>query len=107
MTTLQRAVDCTKRQALDYATIVDREVIELFTSVGNKNERVVKIKKKSICEAARMDEALVIILTQFDNESLANMLPLQKVNKLQISNPMFRDILAETQYYGYEQYVLF
>ncbi|KAK3764043.1 hypothetical protein RRG08_046512 [Elysia crispata] len=25
MTTLQRAVDCTKRQALDYATIVDRE----------------------------------------------------------------------------------
>ena len=28
--TLQRAVDCNKRQALDYATIVDREVISVY-----------------------------------------------------------------------------
>ena len=32
--TLQRAVECTNRQAIDFATIVDREVIDLIQFCG-------------------------------------------------------------------------
>lgn len=44
ITTLQRAIDCTKRQAVDLATIVDREVsCHFFTPLNCKLQNKIMI----------------------------------------------------------------